>query len=97
MRKLQALAFVDDGMSIQDAYTRAEVAEDRRDFTAAMGVVSRLGVRRIELITNNPEKICAARAAGLHIVRRIPSVMETQDPDILAYLGSKASQFGHLV
>lgn len=95
-QKLKALALMDRGLTTVAACRYLRIEEDRRDYPVAMTILSRLGITQIELITNNPAKINAATAAGLEVVRRIPSIMQSADPEIRAYITSKVDQSGHL-
>jgi len=46
--------------------------DDERDFRAASAMLNDLGILRIRLLTNNPHKIDALRAAGIEVVDRLP-------------------------
>ena len=55
-----------------------------------------LGVRSVQLMTNNPDKIEALRALGVNVVQRI-AVQAPANADNAAYLLTKASRMNHLL
>jgi GTP cyclohydrolase II len=71
--------------------------QDSRSYEIAFAVLNHLGLRRIALITNNPNKMDAAKIAGLDVVERIPSVMHPVPQSIRDYLEAKRSRLGHLI
>jgi len=96
-QKIKSFKLMESGMTTAEAFNALRIPQDSRDYTAPLAVLSRFGIVRIQLITNNPNKINAVTAAGFEIVKRIPIVMQTNDPQLLAYLNSKKLQFGHLI
>ncbi|MCI0559702.1 MAG: GTP cyclohydrolase II RibA [Nitrososphaera sp.] len=95
--KLRSFLLMDSGMTSVEAFEAMGISHDNRDYTAAMEILLERGITRIEMITNNPDKIDAARSAGIEVVRRIPSVIDTTDPEIVRYLESKVTQCRHLI
>ena len=68
---------------------------DGRDYGAAMDILTHLGVQRIELLTNNPEKVEALEKAGFEVQRKAVQVPRTKDN--AAYLKAKKEITGHLL
>jgi GTP cyclohydrolase II len=97
LEKIKSFRLIDEGLTTAQAFTALGIPLDTRDYSAALAVLHRLGVRRMNLITNNPEKLNAARQSGLEVVSRIPSVVPTKDRILLEYLEGKKRDFGHLI
>lgn len=54
-----------------------------------------LGVKKLRLMTNNPQKIYAIDKFGMEIVERVPIVIEPNKIDMF-YLKTKAERMGHM-
>jgi GTP cyclohydrolase II len=54
-----------------------------------------LGIPRVRLLTNNPDKISALTACGIEIVRREQHVFAGNGVND-RYLATKAERFGHM-
>jgi GTP cyclohydrolase II len=54
-----------------------------------------LGIHRIALNTNNPQKIDALRKRGIDVVEVVPSLTEPNEHNE-GYLRTKAQQLGHV-
>lgn len=96
-QKIKTFPLMSAGMNTSEAFSALCLPSDDRDYTPAVAILHRFGLTRIQLITNNPDKIDAVQTSGIEIVRRIPSIMETDDPYLLNYLKSKALQHGNLM
>jgi GTP cyclohydrolase II len=70
--KLRAYRLQDAGLDTLQADRYLGFREDERDFGVAAAMLRALGYGRIRLLTNNPEKIAALRAAGINVVDRLP-------------------------
>ena len=97
LQHIKSFLLMDQGLTTADAFSALGVQQDRRDYTPALVALYRLGVTKIQLITNNPAKIHEVQTAGLQVIRRIPCIMRTTDPHVLNYMRSKALQLGHLI
>ena len=53
-------------------------------------------MRRLRLLTNNPDKVSALRACGIDVLRRERHVFAPNGIDA-AYLATKVHRFGHLL
>jgi GTP cyclohydrolase II len=69
--KLRAYRLQDAGLDTLQADRHLGFREDERDFAAAAQMLRALGHTRIKLLTNNPQKIAALRAAGIEVVERL--------------------------
>ena len=70
--KLRAYRLQDSGLDTLQADRHLGFREDERDFAAAAAMLQALGYTRIQLLTNNPQKIEALRQAGIDVVDRVP-------------------------
>jgi 3,4-dihydroxy 2-butanone 4-phosphate synthase/GTP cyclohydrolase II len=94
--KLKAYALQDRGLDTVEANVRLGFAPDLRDYGIGAQILADLGVREIELLTNNPRKIVGLEAHGLHIVkRRAISIRPTRHNR--RYLATKRDKLGHLL
>ena len=94
--KVRAYALQAQGMDTFEANRRLGFAEDLRSYEVAAEALRLLGIRSIDLLTNNPLKISALSDAGIAIRRRIPSLAPVTRFN-RAYLAAKAAQSGHFL
>jgi 3,4-dihydroxy-2-butanone 4-phosphate synthase/GTP cyclohydrolase II len=94
MAKLQAYALQDLGLDTVDANQALGFAADCRDFALPAAILQYLGVGRVRLLTNNPQKTRALRHAGIDVVAQVPCET-TPTPHSLAYLRTKKDRMGH--
>ncbi len=71
--KIRAYALQAEGADTVEANHRLGFGTDLREFDAAAAVLHDLGVKSVELHTNNPEKMEALTGQGIEVVRRIPA------------------------
>ena len=71
-------------------------APDLRDYGIGAQILADLGVREMELLTNNPCKIVGLEAHGLKIVRRVPIAIPPTSHN-RRYLSTKRDKLGHLL
>ena len=94
--KLHAYQLQEQGMDTFDANLALGFKPDERDYQFAAEILDALGVEKIDLITNNPEKIEQLEALGININKRIPleipAVKENEN-----YLKTKKQKFHHLL
>jgi 3,4-dihydroxy-2-butanone 4-phosphate synthase/GTP cyclohydrolase II len=94
MAKLQAYALQDDGFDTVDANHALGFAADCRDFSLPAAILHDLGIRRVRLLTNNPQKTRALLDAGIDVVAEVPCEAEPTGHS-LAYLQTKKERMGH--
>jgi GTP cyclohydrolase II len=68
---------------------------DSRDFTIAASILEDLGIQRVYLMTNNPEKVLQIQTQGIHVEERIPLITEVKHPDAMKYIYTKAIKLAH--
>ncbi len=96
INKLRAYALQDQGADTVEANEALGFLPDARDYAVAAAILEELGVKRLRLMTNNPEKIRALREQGLEVVERVPHRVAA-NPHNKRYLETKALKFGHMV
>jgi 3,4-dihydroxy 2-butanone 4-phosphate synthase/GTP cyclohydrolase II len=94
--KLKAYALQDTGLDTVEANLRLGYPADLRDYGIGAQILADLGVRRIELLTNNPRKLVGLEAHGLTIVKRIPIRVKPTAHN-RRYLATKRDKLGHLL
>ena len=94
--KLRAYALQDRGLDTVEANVRLGFPADLRDYGIGAQILRDLGVRDIELLTNNPRKIVGLEAYGLHISKRAPISLPATRHN-RRYLATKRDKLGHLL
>jgi GTP cyclohydrolase II len=94
--KLRAYALQDRGLDTLDANRALGWGADERSFAAAAAMLQDLGITRIRLLTNNPDKVGALEAAGITIAGRLRHAIAANGVND-SYLETKARRFGHLL
>jgi GTP cyclohydrolase II len=95
MAKLKAYELQDQGMDTVEANVELGFAADCREYELPAEVLKVLGVTKVRLITNNPEKVAALEAAGIAVVERVSAEVELQD-SFEGYLRTKHEKMGHI-
>lgn len=96
MAKLRAYELQDQGMDTVEANEELGFAADCRAYEMPAAVLEQLGVSRVRLITNNPEKVEALESAGIQVVERVSAEVEMQDT-FERYLRTKQEKMGHIL
>lgn len=96
INKLKAYALQDLGLDTVEANERLGFAADLRSYGVGAQILNDLGVRRMQLITNNPRKIAGLAGYDLEVVDRVPLIIE-QTAYNHTYLETKAEKLGHLL
>jgi 3,4-dihydroxy 2-butanone 4-phosphate synthase / GTP cyclohydrolase II len=92
--KIRAYALQEQGLDTADANTAQGLPVDSRSYGVGAQILGDLGVRRLRLITNNPDKIGGLQGYALEIVGRVamPAVVTRHN---LRYLLTKRERMGH--
>ena len=93
--KLRAYALQDRGLDTLDANRALGFAPDERDFLTAAAMLRKLGLRRVRLLTNNPDKLASLAAHGIDVIGR-ESLLFAANGVNDRYMKTKADRFGHL-
>jgi len=96
MNKLKAYELQDRGRDTVEANEELGFSADSRDYAFSAAVLRALGVRRVRLLSNNPEKVRQLEAGGIRVLKRVPC-----QPQVAArtrrYLKTKKKKLGHLL
>ena len=96
INKIRAYALQDDGADTVEANERLGFAVDARTYGQCAEILFDIGLCKVRVITNNPDKIKALEEAGLTIVERIPIEVESFEP-AAHYLKTKKEKLGHFL
>jgi GTP cyclohydrolase II len=92
---LRAYALQDRGLDTVDANRRLGFADDERNYGMAAAMLRALGIDRVRLLTNNPNKVSGLEHEGIEVVKRVAHHMPT-NPHNADYLTTKRKRSGHL-
>ncbi|MBS1813814.1 MAG: GTP cyclohydrolase II [Acidobacteria bacterium] len=96
MAKLRAYELQDQGRDTVEANEELGFRADHREFEMPAAILHALNVPAIRLMTNNPEKVEAMKAAGIDVVERI-SAEVPPETTFERYLEVKREKLGHLL
>lgn len=71
--KLEAYALQDAGIDTYDANLALGHDEDERSYAVASQMLHALGVSRVALLSNNPDKARQLRSYGVTVVKQVPT------------------------
>jgi GTP cyclohydrolase II len=94
--KMRAYRLQDEGLDTIDANTTLGFERDERRYEAAAQMLRSAGFERVALLTNNPSKVDALRAAGIDVRERIPLLAPVRGGN-RRYLETKSRRAGHLI
>jgi 3,4-dihydroxy 2-butanone 4-phosphate synthase/GTP cyclohydrolase II len=94
--KIRAYALQDDGQDTVEANLSLGFDADLRQYECCAEIVKQLGLKKVRLMSNNPDKIAALKRAGIEIVERV-SIEVEPDESSLNYLRTKKEKMGHLL
>ena len=94
LQKLLAYRLQDDGRDTVDANLDLGLPADAREYGTGAQILADLGVRDMQLLTNNPAKRAGLEGYGLRIVERVAIEAGINDHN-LAYLRTKRARMGH--
>jgi GTP cyclohydrolase II len=96
MAKLRAYELQDQGRDTVEANEELGFAADCRGYELPAEALKLLGVTRVRLMTNNPEKVAALESAGVTVTERVSAEVEPQE-SFAGYLKTKQEKMGHIV
>ena len=96
INKLKAYRLQDEGADTVEANHRLGFGADLREYGIGAQILRDIGVRKLELMTNNPRKLVGLEGYGLELVGRVPLEIEPNDRN-LRYLRTKKEKMGHLL
>ncbi len=94
--KIKAYMLQDAGDDTYEANVDLGFEPDERQYELAAAMLSKLNVKSIRLLTNNPEKMKQLKSYGVVVKERIP--LETRPNKYnRSYLQTKKERFGHFL
>jgi 3,4-dihydroxy 2-butanone 4-phosphate synthase/GTP cyclohydrolase II len=94
INKLKAYRLQEDGFDTLDANLALGLPADARDYGAATGILKDLGISRVRLLSNNPEKARQLEERGVTVTELVPLVVGVGRFNE-GYLDAKRDRMGH--
>ena len=94
--KIQAYHLQDKGADTLDANLMLGLPGDARDYQIAAEMLTSLGIEKVSVLTNNPNKIEQLRKYGINVDKNVPLVVGVGDSN-RSYLETKANRMGHSI
>jgi len=96
LNKLKAYELQDAGHDTVEANEKLGFKSDLRDYGIGAQILRDLGLRKLNLLTNNPKKIIALDGYGLEVVERVQLEVQPHE-DNISYLQTKRDKMGHMI
>lgn len=96
INKIRAYALQDEGADTIEANEQLGLAVDLRSYEQCAEILRDLGLKRVRLMSNNPEKIRTVAGLGLDVVERV-SLVTQPTAAAKGYLRTKKERMGHLL
>jgi 3,4-dihydroxy 2-butanone 4-phosphate synthase/GTP cyclohydrolase II len=96
LNKLKAYQLQDAGHDTVEANKKLGFKSDLRDYGIGAQILRDLGLRKLNLLTNNPKKIIALDGYGLEVTERVQLEIQPHE-DNIAYLETKRDKMGHMI
>jgi len=96
INKIRAYALQDEGADTVEANEKLGFEVDARNYQQCAEILFDLGLCKVRVMSNNPEKIRVLQEAGLKIVERVAIEIETRQP-AAHYLKTKKEKLGHFL
>jgi 3,4-dihydroxy 2-butanone 4-phosphate synthase/GTP cyclohydrolase II len=94
--KIKAYKLQEQGLDTVEANQKLGFGMDLREYGLGAQILTDLGLKTIQLLTNNPKKIVGLEGYGLKIARQVPIKVKA-NPHNARYLQTKREKLGHLL
>ena len=94
--KMKAYSLQDQGLDTIEANETLGFEPDLRHYGVGAQILLDLGVRKLNLLTNNPKKVVGLSGFDLEIVDRIPVEAEVTEEN-RTYMMTKKARMGHIL
>lgn len=95
--KVAAYSLQESGFDTVDANRELGLPDDAREYDCVKYMLDDLGIKSIQLMTNNPRKIEKLKELGIIITKRVKCICKPNSEDSLKYIKTKALRMGHLI
>ena len=96
LNKLRAYELQEQGLDTVEANEALGFRMDHRDYGIGCQILRDLGIRKLNLMTNNPTKRVGLHGYGLEIVERVPIEIPANETNA-SYLRTKRDRMGHIL
>lgn len=96
INKIKAYNLQDQGFDTVEANLELGFPEDMRDYGIGAQILKSLGIKKINLMTNNPRKLSGLSGYDLEIVKRVPIEIDCNDNNE-KYLKTKKEKLEHIL
>lgn len=96
LNKMRAYALQDSGMDTVDANHALGFDTDERLFLPAVRILQSLGISKVRLLTNNPDKISQLDQHGIKVTERVSLTLPSNSHN-QHYMRTKQIRTGHLI
>jgi len=93
LNKINAYALQDKGLDTVQANHQLGFRADERTYEMVTYILHHFGIKKIQLLTNNPDKVNSI--SDIEIVKRVPIIMEANRYN-KEYLATKKEKMDHL-
>lgn len=96
INKIRAYALQDAGQDTVEANLSLGFEADLRSYECCAEIFKQLGLHKVRLMSNNPDKIAAVKASGLEVVERVSIEVQARDT-FIKYMKTKKKKMGHIL
>ncbi len=94
LNKVNAYALQDKGLNTVEANHQLGFKADERTYEIVTFILNHFGIKKINLLTNNPKKVDSI--SDIEIIKRVPIIMKSNKYN-KDYLNVKKAEMGHLL
>ncbi|WP_251440302.1 bifunctional 3,4-dihydroxy-2-butanone-4-phosphate synthase/GTP cyclohydrolase II [Veillonella intestinalis] len=94
--KIKAYALQEKGLDTVEANVKLGFPPDMREYSLAAQIIRFLGIKSVNLLTNNPLKRESLEHWGIEVNKRVPVIIKANNVNA-GYLKTKKEKMGHLL